>query len=123
MSVAGVDTPSSISAFAARLAQASDAVTFEDTMEVIAANYEFAPKPFTNGDVHNAAGTNEGSCKVFSFGKLAALDEASTLSCFGQHYRDVLADPAGAAHANIRSFMEAGWGGVHFPEGVALTPK
>lgn len=66
---------------------------------------------------------NEGSCKVFSFGKLASLSPEETLACFGEHYRSVVADPAGDSHGNIRAFMKTGWEGVLFPDGIALTWK
>lgn len=69
------------------------------------------------------AGANEGSCKVFSFGKIAELSSRETLACFGQHYRGVIADPEGDSHGNIRAFMESGWDGVEFPDGLSLCSK
>jgi len=63
---------------------------------------------------------NEDSCKIFAFGKLHNLDKDQTLACFGKHYReDVLLQPGGSNHANIRNFMEHGWEGIKF-EGEAL---
>jgi hypothetical protein len=45
------------------------------------------------------------------------------LACFGTYYRDdVLANPEGSDHGNIRNFMKTGWAGVSLPEGV-LTVK
>jgi len=42
---------------------------------------------------------------------------------FGRFYReDVLGNPEGNDHANIRNFMESGWGGVKF-DSPALTIK
>ena len=40
------------------------------------------------------------------------------------YYRkDVLEDPDGDSHANIRAFMKGGWDSVKFPKGLALAPK
>src|SRR3546814_975311 len=45
------------------------------------------------------------------------LSEAETLACFGCFYReDVLKNPDGTDHQNIRNFMRSGWGGVAFGE-------
>ena len=42
---------------------------------------------------------------------------------FGSYYRDdVLGDPSGEDHANIRNFMKYGWDGVLF-DSNALTAK
>lgn len=96
-------------------------------MEFINQNYVYKPVKFVNGlgscAVINDAGANEGSCKIFSLGRLLGLDEQSTLACFGSYYReDVLGNPAGEDHANIRNFMKYGWAGILF-DGEALVPK
>jgi hypothetical protein len=53
----------------------------------------FSPTAFENGILHNAAGENSGSCKLF-FRRNTNLSEAATLSCFGAYYQeDVLGDP------------------------------
>ncbi len=98
------------------------ALDFEDTMQVIADNYEYTATAFSNGDVENAAGTNEGSCKIFAFAKLNELDQATTLRCFGRFYQDVLNTPEGTDHGNIRNFMQQGWDGIQF-SGTALVAK
>ncbi|MCG8314279.1 MAG: HopJ type III effector protein [Pseudomonadales bacterium] len=109
--------------FLSQLATHSDTVEFADVMAVIDANYDFKPVAFKNGELLNAAGTNNGSCKIFAFGKLNGLDEATTLSCFGEYYRvDVLQNPLAEDHQNIRNFMKSGWAGIEFLE-QALTPK
>jgi len=98
-------------------------IGFAETMEVIKENYHYKPTAFTNGDLQSAAGTNEGSCKIFSFAKLHDLSEEKTLQLFGDYYRvDVLGNPDGADHGNIRNFMKFGWDGVKF-DGVALVLK
>lgn len=88
---------------------------FEDTMAVIAENYDYTPTRFSNGDVINGAGTNEGSCKIFAFAKINQLSPEQTLACFGRFYRDdVLNNPDGSDHGNIRNFMRHGWDGIQF---------
>jgi omega-amidase len=71
--------------------------------------------------VNSAVGQNEGSAKIFSFGRLAGLSAEDTLVLFGEHYRDVKNTPSGTSHANIRAFMKNGWAGVKFPDGFAFT--
>ena len=102
-------------------------VSFIDTITVIAENYRYTPSTFSNGlgeqQVVNTAGTNEGSCKIFAFAILHDLTEQQTLNLFGDYYqKDVLDDPEGTNHANIRSFMRFGWAGIRF-ETQALQPK
>lgn len=104
-----------------------ESTQFDEVIETINDYYEYTPTRFTNGSgdnkVTNEAGANEGSCKIFSFAKLHSLDESQTLHCFGRYYReDVLENPEGNDHANIRNFIASGWKGIHF-EGEALKPK
>lgn len=96
-------------------------IEFETVMDCIAAHYDYRPTGFRNGEVINSPGVNEGSCKVLAFGQLHGLSEAETLACFGRHTREVLANPAGSGHANIRNFLRHGWAGVEF-EGEPLRP-
>lgn len=112
-----------LESFLKKLADAPESVTFDDTMAVVGTAYEFTPTAFTNGNIHNAAGQNSGSCKLFAFGLLHGLTEAQTLACFGAYYReDVLQHPEGNDHQNIRNFMQSGWSGVRF-ERMPLQPK
>jgi len=87
---------------------------FEDTQTLIANLYTYTPTAFSNGEVNNEAGQNEGSCKIFAFAKEQGLDQEATLRCFGRFYQDVLNTPEGDDHANIRNFMQHGWDGVRF---------
>lgn len=99
-----------------------DSIDFSDTMAIIDEMYHFEPCEFKNGNTHNAANQNNGSCKLFAFGKLHSLSEEQTLACFGQYYRDdVLKNPNGDDHQNIRNFMQSGWAGIEF-ESMPLTP-
>ncbi|MFG1489847.1 HopJ type III effector protein [Oceanospirillum sp. HFRX-1_2] len=95
---------------------------FEETQNVIAEMYEYTPASFSNGDIRNEAGQNEGSCKIFAFAKDQNLDKESTLRCFGRFYQDVLNTPEGTDHGNIRNFMQHGWDGIKF-DSVALVRK
>lgn len=107
----------------AQLEQSPDTVEFDDVIAAIDAHFNFTPTPFRNGDLFNAACQNTGSSKILSFGLLHDLSDQQTLACFGKYYReDVLGNPDGDDHANIRNFMNYGWGGVSF-EGEALTAK
>jgi hypothetical protein len=94
-------------------------VSFQETMKAIKANFIYTPVQFTNGlgegRVVNAAGKNEGSCKIFALGKRYGLSKEETLVLFGELYwRDVLEHPDGADHSNIRTFMRDGWDGIEF---------
>lgn len=109
--------------FLRRLRETPEQVEFADTIAVIDSIYDYAPTAFRNGEVHNAAGQNGGSCKIFAFAKLQGLDENATLACFGRYYReDVLQHPDASDHQNIRNFMRTGWSDVAF-EGDALRPR
>ena len=106
-----------------QLHDAPDSIIFNDTMTVIETLYQFTPTSFSNGSLHNEAGKNSGSCKIFSFARLHDLSQQQTLHCFGNYYReDVLNNPDGSDHQNIRNFMRSGWDGIVF-NGSALTPK
>lgn len=98
-------------------------IQFNDVITFIDENYDFTPTKFTNGNTVNEENQNNGSCKVFSFAKLNNLSKEETLALFGAFYReDVLGNPEGSDHQNIRNFMEFGWDGIQF-EGEALHKK
>jgi hypothetical protein len=104
-----------------QLRSSSDSIEFASVMQVISQFYTYTPTTFSNGSLLNAAGSNEGSCKIFYFAQLHELTELETLNLFGNFYRnDVLANPAGKDHDNIRNFILTGWSGVKF-DGSALT--
>ncbi len=112
-----------IAAFLEKLKQTTIAITFLETISVIEENYNFTPTAFENGTQHNAAGENSGSCKLFAFAQLQNLSQAETLACFGAYYfEEVLGNPEGTNHQNIRNFMKTGWSGIQF-EGPALALK
>ncbi len=109
--------------FLQRLRQTPHNITFKETMGMIDANYSFVPTGFTNGSIYNQAGQNSGSCKIFAFAKLEQLTKEETLHCFGDYYRlEVLLNPQGTDHQNIRNFMQSSWDELTF-EGSALQAK
>jgi uncharacterized protein (DUF3820 family) len=113
-----------IEQFLRQLKTQPESVEFQQVIDLIAHYYNYSPTAFGNGvgddRVFNAAGTNEGSCRIFAFAQLNKLSVEQTLACFGKFYRaDVLQNPEGTDHANIRTFMRHGWSGIQF-EGVAL---
>ncbi len=112
-----------LSAFLKRLNEAPGSIAFNDTIATVEALYEFTPAAFSNGALLNEAGQNNGSCKIFSFARMHNLSAEQTLHCFGDYYRkDVLGNPGGTDHQNIRNFMNTGWAGISF-EGQALKPR
>ncbi len=102
-------------------------ISFDETMAVISKNYSYDPAEFSNGlndnKIINEAGSNEGSCKIFAFAQLNDLSQQQTLRLFGDYYsKEVLLDPEGTSHQNIRNFMQTGWKGISFSQ-QALTKK
>lgn len=112
-----------IASFLEKLKQTPNTITFPETIAIIEENYDFTPTAFGNGTQYNAAGENSGSCKLFAFAQLQKVSQAETLACFGAYYfEEVLGDPEGTNHQNIRNFIKSGWEGIKF-EGEALTLK
>ena len=106
-----------------KVKQNPESITFQETISVIDANYNFTPTAFKNGNQFNNPIENNGSCKIFAFAKLHNLEKEATLSLFGSYYfDDVLKNPNGNDHQNIRNFMVFGWDGISF-EGEALELK
>lgn len=108
--------------FIQTLSHHPEQVTFAATLAVIDAHYDFTPTAFTNGELENTAGENNGSCKIFAFGQLHQLSAEQAVAAFGEHYRGVLADPTGQGHQNIRNFIKHGWAGIHY-QGQPLARK
>lgn len=111
-----------VSEFIEKLKTDARNVSFEETIAVIDANYQFTPIAFSNGNQINNTNENNGSCKIFAFAKLNQLNKLQTLACFGSYYfEDVLKNPEGNDHQNIRNFIEFGWDRIHF-ENEPLSP-
>ncbi|WP_026708443.1 HopJ type III effector protein [Flavobacterium frigidarium] len=112
-----------LTTFLTNIKENPNSIAFADTIAVIEDNYVFTPTAFKNGNQQNAAGENSGSCKIFAFAKAQQLSLEETLNCFGTYYtEDVLKNPEGTDHQNIRNFMVSGWNGIAF-EGDALQLK
>lgn len=120
---AGETVPSECEVFNANVEMDADSLTFESVMELIDTHYESQLLEFKNGDIVNQQGENEGSAKLLSYAALSEMDKETTLKLWGQYYREVLKDPTGSSHQNIRNFMKYGWEGVPFENGIALTRK
>jgi hypothetical protein len=121
------NTENALALLLSQLANDSDTVAFEQVIDVINAHYDYTPMRFFSGEEPdqrtNDAGSNEISCKVFAFAQLQNLDVNQTLNCFGDYYRvDVLPNPEGTDHGNIRNFERSGWAGIKF-DGEALKIK
>lgn len=115
-----------LSAFLDKL-KTGQAVSFDETMSIIEAYYDYQPTAFSNGvgndELMSPAGVNQGSCKIFAFAQLQQLTQQQTLDLFGDYYRvDVLTHPNGTDHQNIRNFIKYGWDGIQF-QNQALTSK
>lgn len=119
----GESIPPECEVFNANVEMNADQLTFEEVMEIIDEHYESQLLEFKNGDIINKQGENEGSAKLLSYAALSCMDKETTMKLWGQYYREVLADPNGTSHQNIRNFMKYGWEGVPFENGIALTLK
>ena len=103
-----------------QLKTSPETIDFKEVITYIDEHYDFTPTKFTNGNTVNEAGENYGSCKIFSFAKLNKLSKEETLALFGDFYRtEVLKNPEGSDHQNIRNFQQFGWDGISF-DGEAL---
>jgi hypothetical protein len=106
-----------------KLEQAPETIEFAEVIALVDSLYDFTPTAFTNGEQENPAGQNNGSCKLFAFARLQGFSEEETLACFGAFYRDdVLGNPEGQDHQNIRNFIKTGWLGIEFAA-QPLSPK
>lgn len=101
--------------FLNKLSAQPTTIQFEDVIAVIDESYDFTATKFYNGYLVNEATENTGSCKLFALGRLNKFTKQQMLECFGTYYRDdVLNNPDGDDHANIRYFMRTGWSGIQF---------
>ena len=109
--------------FVEKVTKNPSSITFTETIAIIDSNYNFIPTAFKNGNHFNNVNENNGSCKIFAFGKINNLDKEVTLTLFGSYYfDDVLKNPNGVNHQNIRNFMSFGWDEIVF-NGAALVLK
>jgi len=112
-----------LDSFLNKLNTEPESIEFTDTLAIIEDGYVYTPSTFTNGDVTNEAGQNEGSCKIMAFALLNKLSKEQTLHCFGKYYREeVINNPDGNNHQNIRQFMKHGFEKIIFNDS-ALNNK
>ena len=112
-----------LNSFIETLKNTPETITFNQTISVIETHYVFTPTAFKNGGLNNNAGENSGSCKLLAFAKLQGFSKEKTLTCFGSYYfEDVLKNPNGTGHQNIRNFMKTGFNGLSF-NGEPLKKK
>ncbi|KAB1159010.1 HopJ type III effector protein [Tenacibaculum aiptasiae] len=110
--------------FTYKLKTTPTAIIFSETMAVIEELYEFRPSAFKNGNIENSATQNLGSCKVFAFAIKQQFTKEEALACFGQYYfKDVLENPNGTDHQNIRNFMQTGFEGLVFEQEVLVEKE
>ena len=109
---AGETVPDDCEVFNANVEMDADTLKFEEVMDLIDTHYEVGLIEFKNGDIVNKQGENEGSAKLLSYAALSDFDKDTTLKLWGQYYREVVADPDGDSHQNIRNFMKTGWEGT-----------
>ncbi len=111
-----------LTGFLSRLSEEPESITFSETLAVIDNNYIFSPIEFHSGIHKNAPGKHTNACKIFAFALLHGLSARQTLACFGEFYReDVLGNPTGKDHPNLREFSRKGWNGLYM-DGEPLTP-
>jgi hypothetical protein len=99
---------------------------FDDTLALVEQHFHYQPTGFHNGPEFNASDENLGACKVFGIAQYCSLNEVDTLTLFAQHYKQVLDNPAGESHGNIRQFISTGWSGIRFentPLRLRKTPS
>jgi len=122
-----VELPEPVKAFIAKAKEDPTSIAFADTMALIEEQCEYLPNMFSVDGLESKKGENEGSNKIFSFARLTGLVNDPievTLALFGEYYqKDVLGNPSGTDHGNIRGAMRAGWSGVRFPNGISLSLK
>lgn len=87
---------------------------FADTLAFIDQHYDYQPSAFRNGQLMNNAGQNQGSCKILAMALDLELSREQALQCFAEHYRQVLAEPDGNEHGNIRALLQGGLTQVSF---------
>lgn len=95
-------------------------ICFQDVIRIVHRHYDCVPVAFSTGvgtsrRTDNPAGSNTGSSQLLAFARRLGLDAQTTLTLYAEHYRDVLAEPDGHSHLNIRAFMANGWAGVSMP--------
>lgn len=89
----------------------------------IESTYLISPQGFKVGDVFNEPGDNMGSLAILGFARLHNLPLEKVLPIFGEAYDEVMANPEGDDHKNIRALIKFGVESVVFDgQGIELIP-
>lgn len=100
---------------------------FSATIFHIHSHFHYIPTSFyigcSNSLTKNKVGENEGSAKIFAFAKLMEYNTTETLALFGEYYQEVLDDPDGDNHQNIRTLIKCGIENVTFEISSCLTRR
>jgi len=108
----------------ALLSEEVDTMPFSDIMKTLDLHFTFRPTAFSVGDTKSTENQNQKSLRVLSFAQLLKLSKEQTLKLWGEHYKQVLQEPEGSSHGNIRAFLKGGFECVNAPQDVitASTP-
>mgnify|MGYP002715060916 CR=1 FL=1 len=71
-----------------------DDYAFSETLAFVAEHYDYQPSAFRNGDVENAAGQNEGSCKTLGLALLEGLSQGELVRAADAVVKDAILEGA-----------------------------
>ena len=91
---------------------------FDAVSVALEAFFNFTDMPMQIGSVKNEVGQNLGSKIRCAVAVELGASKEELLSWFGVFHKEVLADPDGDNHPNIRAIMEHGIAGIIVPEGM-----
>jgi len=92
---------------------------FNDVLAALRGAFEFSEDvTLTLGEVVSGKGQNIGSLHVLAVAALLGLSRQATLRLWGEHFSAVVNDPAGTAHANIRTFLKGAEAQFLHPSGA-----
>lgn len=80
----------------------------ESTIDSIKSMWDFIPQGFIVGNQTNEPGLNEASLLILAYADMYDLPLEKILIMFGEAYDEVVADPDGDNHLNVRSLMANG---------------
>ncbi len=86
-----------------------------ETLSLIRSIYDIPPTGFVVGNQINMSDENQGSLAILSFARACRLPDEEVLPMFGEAYEEVLGNPDGEDHSNIRALMDLGMS-AFFPD-------
>ncbi|MBT3727100.1 hypothetical protein HOG21_05480 [bacterium] len=88
------------------LLEAKEAETFDDFIAFVDKYFMLISTGFNNNGLKNNKFKNEGSLKVLAFAKYCKMTDVTEIAgLFKGYYKDVLKDPKGDNHQNIRHLI------------------